>query len=358
MIETANQIVDLFFKANQACQDGQLDQARDLYLECIRLLRETGMDESRNIANLYNALAILEQSGGDIQAALDFALQAEAQFGPEEDRPFDQDQAEIRLETWGLLGNLQRHLAYYAEAETSLLKALDFALAHYSETDEETATARNNLGILYKYTGQFDQAEELYRAALAGVLTRHGEQDEFVATLHHNLGGLAHARGDFAGGLDDARKAWQIRRALLGDDSPETLADAAAYAGILDGLELYEESEPIYRHVLAAFEQLYGPEHYEIAVNLNNLAALRYACGDPKEAEQLYQRALSIKEKLLGAQHPDTALTANNLGVLLHQLGRDDEARYCFSLALGVFEEVYGPEHPKTRMVVENLVAV
>ena len=358
MINTIHQVSELFFKASEAGNAGQPERARALYLECIRLFRSSLQDESCNIANIYNALAILEQTRGDFNAALDFACQAAAQFDPDDGKLCNQDGHEIRLETWGLLGNLQRQLALYPEAETSLLRALDFALANYGETDDETCTARNNLGILYKYTGQFEQAEKLYRAALEGALARHGQQNEFVATLYHNLGGLAHARGDFAGGLEDARQAWDIRRAWLGEDAPASLADAAAYAGLLDGLERYAESEPIYRRVLAAFEQLYGPEHYEIAVNLNNLAAVRYARGDAREAEQLYRRALAIKEKILGPEHPDTALTANNLGVLLHQLGRVSEARYCFSLALGVFENVYGPEHPKTRMAVDNLAAL
>ena len=358
MTEPLTQVTTLFFKAGQAASDGQPDQARELYLECIDLFRQSGDDQTRNIANIYNALAILEQNEGDIHAALEYARQADGQLALTDGQSCDQDQAEICLVTWGLLGNLQRHLALYPEAEAVLRKALVFAIAKFGETHAETSTARNNLGILYKYTGQFDQAEALYRSALACMLAQRGGQSEFAATLYHNLGGLAHARGNFAAGLQDALQAWVIRRALLGDDAPDTLADAAAYAGLLDGLERYEESEPIYRRVLAAFEKRYGPEHYEIAVNLNNLAAVRYARGDAREAEQLYRRALAIKEKLLGVGHPDTALTANNLGVLLHQLGRDDEARYCFSLALGVFDEVYGPDHPKTRMAVENLALV
>ena len=44
------------------------------------------------------------------------------------------------------------------------------------------------------------------------------------------------------------------------------------------------------------FERRYGPEHYDIAVNLNNLAAVRRAKGDIEQAAQLYTRALALKE--------------------------------------------------------------
>ena len=77
------------------------------------------------------------------------------------------------------------------------------------------------------------------------------------------------------------------------------MADAAAYAGVLDGLERYDESEPIYRRVLSAFEKIHGLEHYEIMVNLNNLAGVCFRRGEYIEAEELFRRALTIKEKNL-----------------------------------------------------------
>lgn len=261
----------------------------------------------------------------------------------------------IRLRALGLKGNILRQLARYAEAEETLRDALNFAREHFGEEDRETSAARNLLGILYKYMAKFDEAEELYRAALENLPDK---ESSLAAALYHNLGGLAHARGDFAAGEADARKAWEINSRLLGEDDPTTLADAAAYAGVLDGLGRYEESEPIYRRVLEAFEKIYGPEHYEIVVNLNNLAAVRYARGEVAEAESLFRRALAIKEKTLGANHPDTALTANNLGVLLHSLGRKEEARALFENALKVFEAQLDGGHPHVKMARENLAAL
>jgi tetratricopeptide (TPR) repeat protein len=88
----------------------------------------------------------------------------------------------------------------------------------------------------------------------------------------------------------------------------------AALAAILDAQGKDAEAEALYRRALAIFERLYGPDHYERAVNSNNLAALLHARGEYAEAEQLYQRALAIKENLLGPEHPDMAMTLSNLG--------------------------------------------
>jgi hypothetical protein len=49
------------------------------------------------------------------------------------------------------------------------------------------------------------------------------------------------------------------------------------------------------------------PTTYEVAVNLNNLAALYQARGELVDAERCYQRALAIKQRTVGAAHPEVA---------------------------------------------------
>ena len=82
-----------------------------------------------------------------------------------------------------------------------------------------------------------------------------------------------------------------------------------------------------------------GSEHYEIAVNTNNLAALLHARGAHAEAERLYRRALAIKERLLGPEHHDVAMTLSNLAVLYKSLGRYADAEALYQRALPLFEQ-------------------
>src|SRR5438874_1533109 len=78
----------------------------------------------------------------------------------------------------------------------------------------------------------------------------------------------------------------------------------------------YDEAERLYLRALAIFEREAGPDSYDMAVNLNNLAALYQAEGKVSEAERRLVRALKIKEKLLGPDHPEVATTLNNLALL------------------------------------------
>src|SRR5438309_449972 len=109
----------------------------------------------------------------------------------------------------------------------------------------------------------------------------------------------------------------------------------------------YAEAEPLYLLALVIFEREYGPEHDEIAVNLNHLAALKQAQGNGNEAERLYRRALAIKEKLLGPEHPDVAVALNDLAVFYKVRGRYPEAATLYRRALAILEQSFGPQHPK-----------
>jgi hypothetical protein len=81
------------------------------------------------------------------------------------------------------------------------------------------------------------------------------------------------------------------------------MADLAALASLPEGQGMYEEAEQIYQRVLPFIERIGGPENYDVAINLNNLAAW-YACFKT----DMRRRSPSIagiddEEKLFGADH-------------------------------------------------------
>lgn len=339
-MEPIDEAVDLLTQAWSLRDASQLQKARACCVRAAEIFELRDGPESPDLANTLNLLASIHVELGEYPDAVAAATHA-ASICAGWDCHFDGDDvARIAMQAWTALGTAYRFQARYALAEAELKRALETSIRQFGGEHPESRMARNNLGVLYKYTGQFDRAETLYRAALQGA------EGTELATLYHNLGGLEHARGRFAEGESWARKAWVLRKSLLGPEEPATLADEAALAGVLDGLERYDESEQIYHHVLGKFEEIYGPNHYEIAVNLHNLAGVQCARRRLEEAELTYRRALVLKENLLGSDHPDTALTAHNLGVLLMDMGRNHEAAGLIEDALQVFEATLSPDHP------------
>ena len=83
-----------------------------------------------------------------------------------------------------------------------------------------------------------------------------------------------------------------------------------------DSKALYAEAEPLMRRALAIDETSLGPDHPDVATDLNNLAELLQATNRLGEAEPLYRRALAIDERSYGLDHPDVAIRLNNLAAV------------------------------------------
>lgn len=268
MSATIEHAIELHGRSVELEDRGDLAGAEDLCREALTIFEREEGPESPDVANLLHSLGgILERQGRFHEAALcaDRAIRiiepVIAQFEGDEGKL-------ILLHALGLLGTALRQMGRYGDAERPLSRAVGLA-GDLPAYPDELMGALNNLGVLCKFAGWFERGEEAYRRALDLAREVLGERHEIVATILHNVGGLAHARGEFAKAEEPSRRAWEIRRELLGEDHPNTLADAAAYAAVLDGLERYSESRPIYENALAHYRRIFGPEHYEVAATLH-----------------------------------------------------------------------------------------
>ena len=91
-------------------------------------------------------------------------------------------------------------------------------------------------------------------------------------------------------------------------------------------------------------EKTLGPQHPEVASDLNNLGLLYLKMDRLAEARELLARALGIREKAFGPNHVDTATNAGNLGTVLMAQGKYVEAEPLERRALAVDEKALGPE--------------
>ena len=77
--------------------------------------------------------------------------------------------------------------------------------------------------------------------------------------------------------------------------------------------------------------------------------------GDHAGAKAACERALKIDEDTYGPDHPEVATDVNNLGGVLRALGDHVGAKAAYERALKIAEAVFGPDHPSTRIIRENL---
>ena len=89
--------------------------------------------------------------------------------------------------------------------------------------------------------------------------------------------------------------------------SPQALlegaADRIALAAILEASGRHQEAAEALRGALSVYERVLGPDHYEIAGVLQNLAGVAERAGEPARAAALRARALRIRRRVLGHTH-------------------------------------------------------
>jgi CHAT domain-containing protein len=164
--------------------------------------------------------------------------------------------------------------------------------------------------------------------------------------------------GQYDTGVAVARQALALAEANVGPGHPDVALSLNNLAALHDSQGRYAEAEPLYRRALAIREQALGPVHPDVATSLNNLALLHDNQGRHGEAEPLYRRALTIREKVFGPDHPDVAISLNNLAALHEGQGRHAEAEPLYRRALAIREQAYGPDHPDVAQSLNNLAGL
>src|SRR5262249_51773764 len=94
---------------------------------------------------------------------------------------------------------------------------------------------------------------------------------------------------------------------------------------------------------LTVAESVGGPDGWEVAALLNDLAVLHKFQGRFAEAGRLYRSALKLLERALGPDHPELATLYHNLGGLEHARRRFARGEPFARRALALREQRWGP---------------
>jgi len=165
-------------------------------------------------------------------------------------------------------------------------------------------------------------------------------------------------QGKYAEGTPVAQEAVRVAEATFGPAHDNVAISLNNLAALYKAQGKYAEAEPLYRRSLAILEKARGPEHPYLAQPLNNLGLLYQAQGKYAEAEPLYKRALAIEEKTLGPEHPLVATALNSLAELYREQGRYGEAEPLYKRSLTILLKAHGPEHPVVAKSLNNLAVL
>jgi tetratricopeptide (TPR) repeat protein len=271
------------------------------------------------------------------------------------------------------------------DAEDALVELADYSLATFAEDGESVTVHRVVQEVTRDEQAVAGEADAAFGAALRwlsaairntnaqdvqswpvleplephalAALARATDDHESAARAHllNKFGLLFHTKAQHARAEPLFRRALAIDEARYGPDHPDVARDLNNLAGLLEATNRTGEAEPLYRRALAITEASYGPDHPTVATGLNNLAELLRATNRADEAEPLYRRVVEIFEESYGPDNPNVATGLNNLAAVLYATNRAGEAEPLFRRALAIDEASYGSDHPDVARDLNNL---
>jgi tetratricopeptide (TPR) repeat protein len=190
----------------------------------------------------------------------------------------------------------------------------------------------------------------------------HGEEldvePEAAGHLLNESGLYLLTRGEFAEARATLERALKIDEQVYGPDHPDVARDVNNLGLVLHDQGNLEDARKCYERALKINELVYGPDHPSVARDVNNLGSVLKDLGDLQEARKCYERGLKIDEQVYGPDHPNVAMRVNNLGMALKDLGDLEGARKYLERALKIDELAYGPDHPNIARDANNLGTV
>lgn len=175
------------------------------------------------------------------------------------------------------------------------------------------------------------------------------------ARLLNEAGNYCFERAQYAEAEPLFKLTLTIRERLLGSEKAEVAMSLNNLAAIYDHQGRYAEAEPLFKRALAIRERELGPDHLDVALILNNFAAFYASQERYPEAEKLYERSLAIRERKLHPFHPGVATSLNNLGSLYNHQDRYSEAEKLIERSLKIREQELGPDDPDVARSLNSL---
>ena len=224
-------------------------------------------------------------------------------------------------------------------------------------SDQPAIQARlmDTMGTVYTSLGLYDPAVRLVREAHAKRRALFGEEHPETVTSLGHLGEVLMLTGEYAEAESSQRTALAVQRAAHGERSPEVAQTLMLLADVLSRQGRFEDAAPAILEALSIRRALYGPKHPDVAASLEALGLNHYDRAQYEEAVPSLRRALEMRRELHPQGHPLLAQAMGNLAWALMDQGQLKEAEQLHREALAMKRRLYGAAHPEIATSLNNL---
>ena len=184
----------------------------------------------------------------------------------------------------------------------------------------------NNAGWVAFQNHDLAAAEKKFTAAI-NILRPYEKIDQrLLARTYHDLARVLAARKRYADAELLAKWSLHIQEPDRRTRPEAIFQNVLLLAQIARERHHDREAESLFKSVLALQIQALGPEHYQIALTLDDLAALAVSLGEYPEADTLYRRAVEIHEKINPLENLALAETLEHYATFLRRVNRAADA--------------------------------
>jgi non-specific serine/threonine protein kinase/serine/threonine-protein kinase len=243
--------------------------------------------------------------------------------------------------------------------KVTVREALDLAsqrLASFTPAQAEVeAAVRAVIGQTYRSLGLYDRAEPHLRRALDLRRQRLGENSPDTLVSVTDLALLLNDRGQGPEAAAMLRDNLAAQERAAGPDSPDTLRTASALAWVLRDQGKSEEAEALFRRVLDGNRRATGPDSARSVKAMTELAMVLIDARKLEPAEKFLDTAVDAGRRVLGERHPDFLYTLNTRGWLLYNQEKYNDAAAVFASVVNTAKQVMPPDHAWTMLWTSNL---
>ena len=299
---------------------GAYDEAERQLTKALAIRRDLFGDESLSVATLLGSLGPVKAwldrlEEGEQAARRAVAIVERAQ------NPDPRVETAVLNQLVGLLclrGDL-------AAAEDPSLQAAVLAASRLGDLEVEKAQAMANRARVLTGTGRYAEALSLYRDAIRLQRQSQGPDHPEVVTLLNNLALAYRHEGQFEDALKHMEEAVALLRRLGLERSPSFARSLKILGDLHLGTEDLESAEAAYEESRRLIEEISGPGHYAVLVNLAGIASVELRRGQAEQAEALLAGWLGVwGSDLRNPYH--RGLGESVLGEALTSQGRFSEA--------------------------------
>jgi serine/threonine-protein kinase len=268
------------------------------------------------------------------------------------------DQPDVQAAVMDAIGEVDRGLGRYTEAQPLLDRALALRRAIFGPDSLEVAESLEHLAQLAADRLDLPVAEKRLRRSLAIRRRLLGDDDLLVAKTINNLGDILLLKGAPPAEIEKLeRQALDSARAAEGPEGDTVAESILQLARTRQAAGDFPQAEQLFREGLAIERQVLKQGDPRLSRHQAALGEILINMGKSGEAEAVLRDALRAQRQIFGGDHPDIAVTLGNLAMAVYEQDRYAEAEALNREVLSLVRSHYGPSHWMVPMVLGNLAA-